>query len=64
MARADKARNIVQDTKGKVKEAAGKLTGDAKLERKGKADQTRANLKQTGEKLKDAADKLKDAARR
>jgi len=47
-----------------VKEAAGKLTGDAKLEHMGKSDQTRANLKQTGEKLKGAADKLKDAAKR
>ena len=32
--------------KGRVKEAAGALTGDKKLKRKGLADQARGNIKQ------------------
>jgi uncharacterized protein YjbJ (UPF0337 family) len=32
--------------KGRVKEAAGALTGDAKLKRKGLADQVVGNIKQ------------------
>jgi uncharacterized protein YjbJ (UPF0337 family) len=54
MGKKDKASNKTQDLKGKVKEVAGKVSGDDKLEAKGKADQTKANLKQAGEKVKDA----------
>jgi len=34
----DRIKGSAQQTKGKVKEVAGKLTGDAKLESEGKAD--------------------------
>jgi uncharacterized protein YjbJ (UPF0337 family) len=54
VATIDKAKNTAQRAKGEVKEAAGKVTGDAKLQAKGKADQRRGNWKQAGEKLKDA----------
>ncbi len=54
MATTDKAKNSAQRTKGKVKEAAGKVTGDDKLRAKGKADQMKGNLKQAGENVKDA----------
>jgi len=54
MATTDKAKNTAQGAKGKVKEAAGKATGNDKLEAKGKVDQTKADLKQAGEKVKDA----------
>ena len=57
MGRIDKAKNTAQRAKGEVKEVAGKVTGDAKLRTKGKADQRKGNLKQAGEKLKDAAKK-------
>jgi uncharacterized protein YjbJ (UPF0337 family) len=46
------------EVKGRVKEAAGVLTGDKKLERKGKADQVAGKLK---EKLEKVIDKAKDA---
>ena len=49
----DKTRNAAQDVKGKAKEAAGKATGNRKLEGKGKTDQTKASAKKTGEKVKD-----------
>lgn len=53
------------EVKGRVKEAAGVLTGDEELERKGKADQSAAKLKKAVEKVKkkaeDVIDEVKDA---
>ncbi|MDQ3660045.1 MAG: CsbD family protein [Actinomycetota bacterium] len=54
MANEDKARNKGEESKGKVKEKAGEVTGDRELERQGRKDQSKANLKQAGEKVKDA----------
>jgi uncharacterized protein YjbJ (UPF0337 family) len=53
MSLADKAKNKVEELKGKSKEATGGATGDNKLKAEGKADQAKAKLKQTGEKIKD-----------
>jgi uncharacterized protein YjbJ (UPF0337 family) len=50
----NKTRNTTQKVKGQVKEAAGRVTGDERLEAEGRADKTKASLKQAGEKLKDA----------
>jgi uncharacterized protein YjbJ (UPF0337 family) len=50
----NKTRNAAQKVKGQVKEAAGRATGDRRLEAEGRADKTRANLKQATEKVKDA----------
>ena len=46
------------ELKGRVKEAAGALTGDKKLKREGKADQVVGKAKQAVEKV---VDKIKDA---
>ena len=46
------------ELKGRVKEAAGALTGDKKLKREGKVDQTVGKIKQQVEKV---VDKVKDA---
>jgi uncharacterized protein YjbJ (UPF0337 family) len=54
MATTDKAKNNAQRAKGKVKEVAGKATGNDKLQAEGKSDQMKGNLKQAGEKVKDA----------
>ena len=43
--------------KGSAKEVAGKVTGDKKLEAKGKAEQIAGNLKDRAEDVKDAAGK-------
>lgn len=43
--------------KGRIKEAAGDLTGDKGLQREGKVDQGSANVKET---VGDAADKVKE----
>ena len=50
----NKTRNTAQKVKGQVKEAAGRATGDQRLEAEGRTDKTRANLKQATEKVKDA----------
>jgi uncharacterized protein YjbJ (UPF0337 family) len=56
----DKAENEATDLKGKVKESAGKATGNESLESEGRADQGEAKVKKAGEHLKDAADDVKD----
>lgn len=50
----NRAKNLAEVAKGKVKEAAGKTTGDNQLENDGRVDQMKGNLKQAGEKVKDA----------
>ena len=54
MAATDKAKNTARQAKGKLKEAAGKVSGNASLRAEGEADQTKGNLEQAGEKVKDA----------
>jgi uncharacterized protein YjbJ (UPF0337 family) len=48
------------ELKGRVKEAAGALTGDAKLKREGQLDQTAGKVKQAAEKM---IDKVKAAVK-
>jgi uncharacterized protein YjbJ (UPF0337 family) len=54
---ADEVRNK-DDAKGRVKEAAGNLTGDDDLKREGKVDKATGAAKDGVEKV---ADKAKDA---
>lgn len=56
----DEIRNK-DDAKGRVKEAAGDVTGDKDLQREGKVDQTAGKAKDGIEKL---TDKVKDALKR
>ncbi len=53
----DKLKNKRDESQGVAKEHVGKATGDEKMEREGKTDQTKSDLKQAGEKVKDAFDK-------
>jgi len=64
MGTEDKASNKVQDVKGKVKEAAGKVTGNEDLEAEGKSDQAKSAVKDVGEQVKDAASDVKHAIKR
>lgn len=50
----DKLKNAAQDIAGKVKEQAGKVTGDKSTEGEGKKDQTKSEFKKAGENVKDA----------
>ncbi|GAA3233104.1 CsbD family protein [Pseudonocardia petroleophila] len=54
MAADDKASNKAEELKGKVKEGVGGAIGDENLERQGRNDQAKSNLKQGVEKIKDA----------
>jgi uncharacterized protein YjbJ (UPF0337 family) len=57
---SDEIRNT-DDAKGRVKEAAGDLTGDKDLQREGKVDQAGGKAKEGVEKI---TDKIKDAFKR
>jgi uncharacterized protein YjbJ (UPF0337 family) len=48
------------ELKGRIKEAAGALTGDERLKREGQLDQAVGKVKQTAEK---SIEKLKDAVK-
>lgn len=67
MSFTDKARHTGQDAGGKVKEGAGKLTGNEDLEAEGRRDQAAAEVKKAGDKVgdaaKDAATDVKEAAK-
>ena len=54
MSTNDKISNKTEELTGKVKEGVGDATDDESMEREGKADQAKGNLKQAGEKVKDA----------
>ena len=54
MSVANKARNKLEQVKGKVKAAMGRATRDPALEAHGRADQRTSHLKDAGEKVKDA----------
>jgi uncharacterized protein YjbJ (UPF0337 family) len=47
--------------KGTVKEAAGKLTGDRRLESEGKTDQVKGDVKNAGHDVKEAAKGVADS---
>ena len=54
----DRIEGSYEQAKGKVKEVAGKATGDAKLETEGKADQVKGKVQST---IGGAKDKMKEA---
>jgi uncharacterized protein YjbJ (UPF0337 family) len=49
----DRIKGAAEQAKGKVKEGAGKLTGDAKLEGEGKADKVKGKVQNTVGGIKD-----------
>ena len=51
------------EVKGRVKEAAGDLTGDKDLERDGKLDKAAGKVKQVAEDAKDKVENLVDSAK-
>jgi uncharacterized protein YjbJ (UPF0337 family) len=55
MGNVDKVTNKAQNVKGKAKEAAGRVGGNASTKREGKRDQVKSDLKDAGEKIKDSA---------
>jgi len=53
----DRVEGSLEQTKGKVKEVAGKVIGDSKTETEGQADQVKGKVKNTIGGIKDS---LKD----
>jgi uncharacterized protein YjbJ (UPF0337 family) len=51
----DRIKGAAEQAKGKVKETAGKLTGDTKTEAEGKAEKTAGKVQSTVGGLKDKA---------
>ena len=56
-----RAEGAGQKMAGKVKEAAGKMTGDAKLQAEGRADKTAGGIKNA---IGGVADAIRDADRK
>jgi uncharacterized protein YjbJ (UPF0337 family) len=54
MSAMDKAKDKLQEAKGKAKKNTGEAVGNPRLEAEGRTDETAGNLKQAGEKVKDA----------
>lgn len=54
MSGTDKVKNKTEELKGKIKESAGRASGDRDLEAEGKVDRSKGSLKQAGEKMKGA----------
>ena len=50
----DRIQGSAEQAKGKVKEVAGKMTGDSKLETEGKAQQVAGKVQNTVGGIKDA----------
>jgi uncharacterized protein YjbJ (UPF0337 family) len=51
------------EIKGKTEEAAGKLTGDKRLEREGQTDQVKGKAKDVAHDVKESAHGVRDALR-
>ncbi len=67
MSFTDKVRHTGEEAGGKLKEGAGKLTGNEDLAAEGRRDQAAAEVKKAGDKVgdaaKDAAGEIQDAAK-
>ena len=50
----DKAKNLIDDVTGKVKEKVGDMTDNPDLEAEGEREQTKADLGKATENVKDA----------
>jgi uncharacterized protein YjbJ (UPF0337 family) len=56
----DRIEGAAKNVKGKFKEAAGEVTGDAKLNAEGKGDQAEGKVQNTVGGIKDKARELTD----
>ena len=59
----DRVKGAAQNIGGKVKEAAGKLTGDRQMQAEGKADQVKGDVKNAAGKAAGAVKGAVDKAR-
>ncbi len=59
----DRIKGMAEKAKGSVKEAAGRVSGDAKLQAEGKADKAKGTLRNAAGGVKDAVRKAGDRDR-
>jgi uncharacterized protein YjbJ (UPF0337 family) len=59
----DKAVGVLDQAKGKIKEAFGNATGNERLANEGAADQVKGHAKETWGNIKDTASHLGDSTR-
>lgn len=59
----DDMKHAAEKMGGKLKEGAGKVTGNEEFENEGRADQLKAAAKQAGDDVKDAAHRAGDNVR-
>ena len=62
--RRDTAKGITDETKGRVKEAVGKATGNRRLQVEGKMDQAKGKVRKASGRVKRAARDVKQAVDR
>ncbi|MUL41721.1 CsbD family protein [Streptomonospora sp. PA3] len=55
MSTGEKRESKVEQMRGKLKEAAGKFTGNERMKSQGRGEQTRGNVRETTEDAKDTA---------
>lgn len=63
MAEKENDAKVPQDVRGEVKEKVGKAIGDKDLERQGRADQAKADLKDAAEEARSGVDEAIDKVR-
>jgi CsbD-like. len=64
MGAGDKIQDMIEEGKGKAKEAMGRATGDKREQAEGQGEQSKAKLKETGDQARDAAKNAAEAFRR
>ncbi|WP_128936377.1 CsbD family protein [Bradyrhizobium zhanjiangense] len=57
-------KGVADKTKGRIKEGAGKLSGDKDLQREGKADKAKGSVHNAAGDVKDAARDAADAMKK
>ncbi|GAA3722984.1 uncharacterized protein YjbJ (UPF0337 family) [Spinactinospora alkalitolerans] len=55
MSAGEKGQSKGEQAKGKLKEAAGKVTGNERLKNEGRAEQAKGNVREAKEDVKDTA---------
>ena len=60
MSKADQARHLAEEAKGRLKKNIGDATDNPRMEAEGRAETLAAEAKQAGDKVKDAAREVAD----
>ncbi|MFE5617737.1 CsbD family protein [Streptomyces sp. NPDC056524] len=56
--------NAMDKAKGRLKEVAGKITGNERLETEGRTDQAKTRIRETMKNVRERAEGIKDSLKR